>query len=113
MCEGRILTMDPIIVILLKQVGGGWRAGSAVKSTDCSSRGPEFNSQQSHGGGSQPSIMGPIPSSAVSEDSNSVLTHINKVFKNIFKTGRKYQHLEADLKSMVSLSYITRQYFNK
>jgi hypothetical protein len=28
----------------------GWRDGSAVKSTDCSSRGPEFNSQQPHGG---------------------------------------------------------------
>jgi len=27
----------------------GWRDGSAVKSTDCSSRGPEFNSQQPHG----------------------------------------------------------------
>jgi hypothetical protein len=27
-----------------------------VKSTDCSSRGPEFNSQQPHGG-SQPSVM--------------------------------------------------------
>jgi hypothetical protein len=27
------------------------------KSTDCSSRGPEFNSQQPHGG-SQPSVMG-------------------------------------------------------
>jgi hypothetical protein len=35
----------------------GWRDGSAVKSTDCSSRGPEFNSQQPHGG-SQPSVMG-------------------------------------------------------
>jgi hypothetical protein len=34
----------------------GWRDGSAVKSTDCSSRGPEFNSQQPHGG-SQPSVM--------------------------------------------------------
>jgi hypothetical protein len=32
---------------------GGWRGGSVVKSTDCSSRGPEFNSQQPHGG-SQP-----------------------------------------------------------
>jgi hypothetical protein len=31
--------------------------GSVVKSTDCSSRGPEFNSQQSHGG-SQPSVIG-------------------------------------------------------
>jgi hypothetical protein len=32
-----------------------WRYGSAVKSTDCSSEGPEFKSQQPHGG-SQPSI---------------------------------------------------------
>jgi len=35
----------------------GWRDGSVVKSTDCSSRGLEFNSQQPHGG-SQPSVMG-------------------------------------------------------
>jgi hypothetical protein len=37
---------------LLKGRGGGvrWRGGSAVKSTDFSSRGPEFNSQQPHGG---------------------------------------------------------------
>ena len=34
----------------------GWRDGS-VKSTGCSSRGPEFNSQHPHGG-SQSSIMG-------------------------------------------------------
>jgi hypothetical protein len=34
---------------------GGWRDGSEVKGTVCSSRGPEFNSQQPHGG-SQPSI---------------------------------------------------------
>jgi hypothetical protein len=39
-----------------------------VKSTDYSSRGPEFNSQQLHGG-SQPSVM----ESDVSEDSYSVL----------------------------------------
>jgi hypothetical protein len=26
----------------------GWRDGSAVKSTDCSSEGPEFKSQQPH-----------------------------------------------------------------
>jgi len=35
---------------------GGWRDGSVVKSTDCSSRGPEFKSQQPHGG-SQPSVV--------------------------------------------------------
>jgi hypothetical protein len=54
----------------------GWRDGSVVKSTDCSSRGPEFNSQQPHGG-SQPSVMG---SDAlfwcVSEENNGVLRYI-------------------------------------
>jgi hypothetical protein len=35
----------------------GWRDGSVVKSTDYSSRGPEFKSQQPHGG-LQPSAMG-------------------------------------------------------
>jgi hypothetical protein len=35
----------------------GWRDGSVVKSSDCSFRGPEFNSQQPHGG-SQPSVKG-------------------------------------------------------
>jgi hypothetical protein len=29
---------------------GGWRDGSEVKSTACSSEGPEFKSQQPHGG---------------------------------------------------------------
>jgi len=39
-----------------KPPGAGWRDCSVVKSTDCSSRGPEFNSQQPHGG-SQPPVM--------------------------------------------------------
>jgi hypothetical protein len=41
----------------LRRDDQGWRDGSAVKSTDYSSRGPEFNSQQPHGG-SQLSLMG-------------------------------------------------------
>ena len=41
----------------LRLLLGGWRDGSEVKSTDCSRIGPEFNSQQPHGG-SQPSVMG-------------------------------------------------------
>jgi hypothetical protein len=53
---------------------GGWRDGSAVKSTDCSSEGPEFKSQQPHGG-SQPSVMRSDASSGVSEDRNSILTY--------------------------------------
>jgi hypothetical protein len=40
----------------LKNHHEGWGDGSAVKSTDCSSRGPGFKSQQPHGG-SQPSVM--------------------------------------------------------
>ena len=39
------------------QAAPGWRGGSAVKSTDCSSRDSEFNSQQPHGS-SQPSVTG-------------------------------------------------------
>jgi hypothetical protein len=41
----------------LKPEEEGWRDGSAVENTDCSSRGPEFNSQQPHGG-SRPSVTG-------------------------------------------------------
>jgi hypothetical protein len=33
-----------------------WRDSSGVKSTNCSSEGPEFKSQQPYGG-SQPSVM--------------------------------------------------------
>jgi hypothetical protein len=55
---------------------GGWRDGSAVKTTDCSSRGPEFKSQQPHGG-SQPSAVDPMTSSGVSEDNYSVFTYIS------------------------------------
>jgi hypothetical protein len=40
-----------------RETVGGWRDGSTVKSTDCSSESPEFKSQQPHGS-SQPSVMG-------------------------------------------------------
>jgi hypothetical protein len=55
--------------------------GSAVKNTGCSSRGPEFNSQQPHGG-SQPSVMG---SDALfwPADVNADSTH-KYIFKNIY-----------------------------
>jgi len=36
--------------VSIKPIPAGWRDGSAVKSTDCSSRGPEVKSQQPHGG---------------------------------------------------------------
>ena len=39
-----------------KPCSRGWRDVLEVKNTDCSSRGPEFGSQQPHGG-SQPSVM--------------------------------------------------------
>jgi hypothetical protein len=41
-----------------KSTHKGWKDGSEVKSTDCSFKDPEFNSQQPHGG-SQPAIMRP------------------------------------------------------
>jgi hypothetical protein len=44
------------VSITIKPLCPGWRDGSAVKSTDCSSRGPEIKSQRPHGG-SQPSLM--------------------------------------------------------
>ena len=54
----------------------GWGDGSEVKSTDYSSRAPEFNSQQPHGG-SQPFAYG-IPSPLlVSEARDSILININ------------------------------------
>jgi hypothetical protein len=38
-----------------KPKASGWGDGSVVKSADCSSEGPEFKSQQPHGG-SQPYV---------------------------------------------------------
>jgi hypothetical protein len=35
--------------VVYKGTRGDWRGGSEDQSTDCSSRGPEFNSQQPHG----------------------------------------------------------------
>jgi hypothetical protein len=43
--------------LFVKNFVSGWKDGSVVKSTDCSSRSPEFNFQQLHGG-SQPPVMG-------------------------------------------------------
>jgi hypothetical protein len=53
----------------------GLRDDSEVKSTGCSSGGPEFKPQQPHGG-SQPSVMESYALFlCVSEDSYSVLTY--------------------------------------
>ena len=54
--RGGMLSMDGPFLALENTMLGGWRDGSVVKSTVCSSRGREFNSQQPHGG-SQPAIM--------------------------------------------------------
>ena len=72
-----------------------------VKSTDCSSRGPEFNSQQPHGG-SQPSVMGPMHSSGMCLKT-AVYINKNKPSKKVMflfiikkgnkKEGRGRQHL--------------------
>jgi hypothetical protein len=41
---------------IIKSISLGWRGGSVGKSTDCSSKGHKFKSQQPHGG-SQPSLI--------------------------------------------------------
>jgi hypothetical protein len=59
---------------------GGWRDGSVVKSTDCSSRSPEFKSQQPHGG-PRHLYWDLMLFSGVSENSVSVLIY-RKINKN-------------------------------
>ena len=51
------LWFHPSVCFFKRGRVSGWRHGLVVKSTDCSSRGPEFNSQQLHSG-SQPSVIG-------------------------------------------------------
>ena len=53
------LHLTPVRMAKMKNLGG-CGDGSAVGSTDCPSRGPEFNFQQIHGG-PQPTVMGKIP----------------------------------------------------
>jgi hypothetical protein len=49
--------METLQLAIKEEGERGWRDGSAGKNTDCSSKSPEFNSQQPHSG-SQPSVMG-------------------------------------------------------
>jgi hypothetical protein len=68
----------------------GWRGGSAVKSTNCSSKGPEFKSQQPHGG-SQPSVT--RSDALFWSVSYRVLTHINlKKKKRIGRMAGQWWH---------------------
>ena len=61
----------------VKRVTEVWRDGLVVKSTNCSSKGPEFKSQQPHGG-SRPPVMRFDILSGASEDSYSILMYNNK-----------------------------------
>ena len=83
---------SPCSLLQLYKCIQGWRDGSEVKSTDCFSRGPEFSSQQPHGG-SQPSVMG---SDALFWCVGRQLpcTHINEINKSKKKRknlNEKYQ----------------------
>jgi hypothetical protein len=58
---------------------------------NCSSRGPEFNSQQPCGG-SQPSVMGCDALFCVSEDSYSVLIYINHTHTDTHTQTHTHTH---------------------
>jgi hypothetical protein len=70
-----------------------WRNGSGVKSTEYSSRGPEFNSQQPHGG-SQPSL---VESDAlfwcVGRQQQSITSHLHKINNNYKKEKKRYSYV--------------------
>ena len=51
------VTFPAQVLTYKKEAFWGWRDGLVVKSTGCYSRGPEFSSQQPHGG-PQPSVIG-------------------------------------------------------
>jgi hypothetical protein len=59
----------------------GWRDGSVVKSTGCSSRSPEFISQQPHGG----SLMSatPVPGNVTPSNTNAPKIKINNLKKGV------------------------------
>ena len=88
-----------VIGSIRKQAEGlqrGCRDGSAVKCTDCSSRGPEFNSQQPRSG-SQWDLM---PSSGVSEDSHSVFIYIKQInFKKRERESKQASRLSKPVSS--------------
>ena len=77
----------------------GWRGGSVVKSTDCSSSGPEFNSQHPHGD---------LPPSTMGSDAlfwcvwrQLQCTHINKV--NLKETKQYGPCMHVQLRASVCL----------
>ena len=68
---------EEVALFFIKDWFWGWRDGSEVKSLDCSSRGPEFNSQQPHGG-SQPSMRSGVLFWHASIHGRNVVYIINK-----------------------------------
>jgi hypothetical protein len=80
----------------------GWRFGSAVKSTDCSSQGPEFKSQQPLGG-SQPLVMrSDFLSSGVSEDSYRVLIYIYIIINLLKNKKNSLQIRNASISNKIN-----------
>jgi hypothetical protein len=65
-----------------------------VKSTGCSSRGPEFNSQQTHGG-SQPLVMG----------SDALFWHANRalIYLKERKKGERDRERERGSKQYINI----------
>jgi hypothetical protein len=88
-----IITSVPQILLHLD-----WRDGSAVKSTDCSSEGPEFKSQQPHGG-SQPSVM---RSDTLFWCYMKIVTvYLDIIISTSLKNIYCFIHCQADLKNLL------------
>ena len=70
-CRETILCIVRTLHVSIKKPMAEQSDGSVVKSTDCYSEGPEFNSQQTQGG-EQPSVMRSMLSSGMSEENNGI-----------------------------------------
>jgi hypothetical protein len=72
----------------------GWRHGSVVKSTDCSSGGPEFKFQKPHGG-SKPSVTRPDSLFWYLKTATVYLHIINKINLKKKKERKNVRKLEV------------------
>jgi hypothetical protein len=76
--------MNVYIYIYIHTVRG-WRDGSSVKSTGCSSRDPGFDLQHLHGGLqlSLPSVLGDLTQTQMQAEQQCIFKNKNHAFKSV------------------------------